>query len=250
MELTVLGCYGPYPPAGGACSGYLLREGDYNLLIECGNGVLSRLQEHIDFVDLDAILLSHLHPDHYSDLMIMRYGLVMARNGGERIDPLKIYVPPEPESEFASLPYKDVYLIEPVGPDQVFQLGPFTVETGAVVHAVPGVAVRIRSASGTMVYSGDTEYFQGLEYFAEKADLFLCEANFQEQDLTNNLPNHLSAAQAARSAAAAAAKRLLLTHHHPDRDQEVSRVEAEKYYPGVEMAVEGKTYKISPTVEG
>ncbi len=245
MQLTILGCYGPYPPAGGACSGYLLREEEYNLLIDCGNGVLSRLQEHIDFRDLNAVLLSHLHPDHYSDVMIMRYGLVMARNSGRLSEPLKIYAPPEPEEEFERLPYKDIYSVQPIGPDQALELGPFTIETTAVLHAVPGIALRIKSASGTLVYSGDTEYFQGLENFACEADLLLCEANYQDLDITNNLPNHISAGQAARTAASAQAKRLLLTHHHPGRDQDVSRVEAENHYPGVEMAVEGETYIIS-----
>ncbi len=246
MHLTVVGCYGPYPPAGGACSGYLLREEGYNLLIDCGNGVLSSLQNHIDFRELNAVLLSHLHPDHYSDILIMRYGLVMARNSGRLSEPLKIYAPPEPEEDFERLPYKDVYAVQPIGPDQALELGPFNVETAAVVHAVPGVALRVKSASGTLVYSGDTEYFDGLESFAREADLFLCEANYQDLDITNNLANHISAAQAARAAASAGVKRLLLTHHHPDRDREVSRAEAEKYYPAVEMAVEGETYLLSP----
>lgn len=245
MYLTVLGCYGPYPPAGGACSGYLLREEGCSLLIDCGNGVLSRLQEHLDFRELDAVLLSHLHPDHYSDLLIMRYGLVMAFNSGRRSEALKIYAPPEPAGEFERLPYKNVYSVEPFGPDQVLRIGPFTIETGSVVHAVPGVAMRISSASGTLVYTGDTEYFPGLEAFAREADLLLSEANYQDSDITDNLANHISASQAAKAAGAAGVKRLLLTHHHPDRDREVTRAEAKQYYPAVEMASEGETYIIT-----
>ncbi len=246
MHLTVLGCYGPYPPAGGACSGYLLQEEGYNLLIDCGNGVLSRLQEHLDFVNLNAVMLSHLHPDHYSDILIMRYGLVMARNSGRRSEPLKIYAPPEPESEYKRLPYKDNYSIEPVGPGQNFKLGPFNIETESVVHAIPGIAIKIGSASGTLVYSGDTEYFSGLKDFAFGADLFLCEANYLDPDIKANLPNHLSASQAAQIAAGAEVKRLLLTHQHPDRDRELTRIEARQYYPEVELAVESETYVIAP----
>ncbi len=246
MNLTVLGCYGPYPPAGGACSGYLLQEQGYSLLIDCGNGVLSRLQERLDFVDLDSVLLSHLHPDHYSDILIMRYGLAIARGSGRRREPLKIYAPPEPESDYERLPYKGNYSIEPVGPGQNFKLGPFNIETEPVVHAIPGIAIKIASATGTLVYSGDTEYFSGLEEFACGADLFLCEANYLDQDIKANLPNHLSASQAARAAAGAGVRRLLLTHHHPDRDRETTWAEASKYYPEVELAVERKTYSITP----
>ena len=72
MKMTILGCYGPYPAAGGACSGYLVQEAGCTILLDCGNGVLSRMQEHIDFLQLDAALISHLHADHLSDLMILR----------------------------------------------------------------------------------------------------------------------------------------------------------------------------------
>jgi len=65
MKLTVLGCYGPYPKARGACSGYLLESQDTKILIDCGNGVLSRLLEYCgNLNNIDAILISHLHPDH------------------------------------------------------------------------------------------------------------------------------------------------------------------------------------------
>ncbi len=245
MHLTVLGCYGPYPPAGGACSGYLLQEQGYNLLIDCGNGVLSRLQEYLDFVELNAVMLSHLHPDHYSDILIMRYGLAIARNNGRRSEPLKIYAPPEPENDFERLFYKDHYSVEPIGPGQNFRLGPFNIQTDSVLHAIPGVAIKVESATGILVYSGDTEYYSGLEDFASGADFFLCEANYLDQDIKNSLPNHLSASQAARVAARAEVKRLLLTHQHPERDREITRTEAKKYYPDVELATERKSYIIA-----
>jgi len=249
VKLTVLGCHGPYPPPGGACSGYLLREGECNLLIDCGNGVLSRLQEHMEYYKLDAVLLSHLHPDHISDIMIMRYALAMAENKGLRRGPLKLYAPLEPGEEFERLPYKNIYSVEPLAAEQPIKIGPFFIQTRATVHAVPGLAMSIQSSSGTLVYSGDTEFFEGLEKFVSGADLFLCEANFQEQDLLNNPANHLSASQAAMVAASAGAKRLLLTHHHPDRDRKVSITEAQKHYPAVEMAVEGETYIVGSSVE-
>ncbi|MCG8541098.1 MAG: MBL fold metallo-hydrolase, partial [Clostridia bacterium] len=65
MKITILGNSGPYPRAGGACSGYLLEEDDIKILIDCGNGVLSRLLGMIESLeDIDAIILSHLHSDH------------------------------------------------------------------------------------------------------------------------------------------------------------------------------------------
>ena len=244
MQLTVLGCYGPYPPAGGACSGYLVQEDDFNLLIDCGNGVLSRLQEYLLFWELDAVILSHLHADHYSDIMIMRYGLEMAYNHGLRSEPLPLYAPAEPAEEFERLPYKNAYLVNAVAEGEELKLGPFTIKFKAGVHAVPSLAMRMQAQSGTLTYSGDTEYYSGLEALALGADIFLCEANYFEADIEAGLPNHLSADQAAQIASSAGVKNLLLTHHHPERDTAVLLTEAVKYFPTAELAREGKSYII------
>ena len=88
MELVVLGCWAPYPRAGGACSGYLIRAGGLNILLEAGNGSLSRLMTFIDFRYLDAVIVTHLHPDHYLDLFPLRHAVEGARRDGSRSVPL------------------------------------------------------------------------------------------------------------------------------------------------------------------
>ena len=62
---------------GGACSGYLLEEGDTTLLLECGNGVFAKLREHVDYTDVDAVLVTHLHADHFVDLVPYSYALLL-----------------------------------------------------------------------------------------------------------------------------------------------------------------------------
>ena len=79
MKLTILGNNGPFPAAAGACSGYLLRHNGKNILIDCGNGVLANLQRFIHFEELDAIVLTHLHSDHVSDMNVLRYALQIKR---------------------------------------------------------------------------------------------------------------------------------------------------------------------------
>jgi len=244
MQLTVLGCFGPYPPAGGCCSGYLLQEDNCNLLIDCGNGVLSRLQQHLDYRKLNAVILSHLHADHYSDIMIMRYGLEISFQQGERFEPLPLYAPAHPETEFESLPYKNAYSVSTLEAGQTLQIGPFTILPREGVHAIASMALKIRTASKIFVYSGDTEYDSGLEQFASGADFFLCEANYLEADIEKGFPNHLSSAQAAQIAAAAGVKKLYLTHHHPERELEQYLAEAKKYFSKVEAAREGEKYLI------
>ena len=68
MQITVLGESPPWPDRGGACSGYLIREGDFTLLLDCGSGVFANLRRHVDYLWVDAVLLSHLHADHFLDL--------------------------------------------------------------------------------------------------------------------------------------------------------------------------------------
>ena len=86
----------------------------------------------------------------------------------------------------------------------------------------------------------------GAGRLARGADLFLCEANYQNEDMAQNPPNHLSAAQAAQIAAAAGVKRLLLTHLHPERERERSLEQARVIFPGVAVAREGAQYQVGP----
>jgi ribonuclease BN (tRNA processing enzyme) len=245
MKLTVLGCYGPYPAAGGACSGYLLEEDGYVVLIDCGSAVLSRLQQHLQVRELKAVLLSHLHFDHTADLMVMRYALDYAQSRGLLHRPLPLYSPPEPASASRQLLYKDLFEPGLLNAAEPLQLGPFHFTFLETVHSIPCMAMRIETERGILVYSGDTEYFDGLIEFAGGADLFLCEANFLEEDMAASPPNHLSAAGAARIAARAGVKRLLLTHLHPERRPALSLEEAREHYAAVEAAREGESYQIS-----
>ena len=73
MKLTVLGCNGPYPAAGGACSGYLLEAENTRVLLDCGTGVLAALPARMAPEELDAVVLSHLHYDHMSDMLPLIY---------------------------------------------------------------------------------------------------------------------------------------------------------------------------------
>lgn len=245
MKLTVLGCQGPYPAAGGACSGYLLEEGGCRVLIDCGSGVLSRLLRYIRPWELEAVLLSHLHYDHTADLLVARYALEYARIKGWRSEPLPLCSPPEPAAELQRLLYKENFAPVSLSVADTLQLGPFYFSFLETIHALPCLAMRIESEKGILAYSGDTEYFDGLIDFVAGADLFLCEANFQEADMAAAPSNHLSAAGAARLATRAGVKRLLLTHLHPERDPALSLEEAQVHYPAAEIARAGESYPVA-----
>lgn len=244
MKLTVLGHYGPYPAAGGACSGYLLEEDGFQILLDCGNGVLSRLQRHLKPWELEAVLISHLHFDHISDLMVLRYALDYARTRGLRDRPLPLYALPEPAAEFDRLLYKELFAAEPLSAQRRVTVGPFNLSFLETIHSVPCLAMRIETARGVLVYSVDTEYFDGLIDIAAGADILLTEANYQEEDMPRSPAKHLTAADAGRLAGRAGVKRLLLTHFHPERRPELSLEETRKHFAAVELAGEGESYLI------
>ena len=78
MRVTVLGKSPSWQDAAGACSGYLVQEGDFTLLLDCGSGVFAKLRRICDYVDVDAVLISHLHADHFLDLVPFSYALTYA----------------------------------------------------------------------------------------------------------------------------------------------------------------------------
>lgn len=72
LSVTVLGSSGSYAAPGNPCTGYLLRSEGATVLLDCGPGTLGPLQAAIDLADLDAIVLTHSHPDHWMELPVMR----------------------------------------------------------------------------------------------------------------------------------------------------------------------------------
>ena len=245
MNITVLGNYGPYPPAGGTCSGYLLEEDGNYVLLECGNGVLSNLQHYIDIEDLSGVIVSHLHSDHVSDLFILRYAIKYGIERGKRGLPVPIFCPSEPTPVFEQLFYRDIYELNIIDEEEKVNLGPFSFSFLTTAHSVPcfAVAVDIKGVN-RMVYSADTEYFSGLSHFARETPLFLCESNFLEKDKAKGTVNHLTAKQAAAAAEEAGVGRLILTHFLPFRDPRLYQEEASAIFSYPELPAEGITYTV------
>ena len=77
MKITVIGFWGGYPAKNEASSGYLLEYGDYRILLDCGSGVLSELQNHMRPEELHAVVLSHYHPDHIADVGVLQHALLI-----------------------------------------------------------------------------------------------------------------------------------------------------------------------------
>jgi ribonuclease BN (tRNA processing enzyme) len=219
VRLTILGSSASFPAAGDACSGYLVEQGSTRLLLDCGSGTLARLLAECRLADLSAILITHFHPDHYLDLVPMRYGL---RYGIERVAPPRLILPPGGKAflerlgaAIRNLPemFNEAFAIEEYHSGRTVHVGDFELRFQRTTHDDPTWAVAVQG-DARLVYTADTQESRELESFALGAHLLLCEATYPHSD---SLPtrNHLTSLQAGRLARAAGVHQLALTHFWP-----------------------------------
>ena len=216
MRLTVLGGCGAWPAAGQACSGYLLEQDGFRLLIDPGYAIVPRLLELTDAADVDAVLVSHGHPDHCADL----HPLLRARALTEEPAPaLPVHALPGAVDRVLALDEPGTLrgasaVVEFAAGDQ-FDVGPFQVRTWPLPHWVPNAGVRLAAAGRVLAYTGDTGPSPAIVELARGADLFLAEASYPTQVPADAAAYLSSARQAGQAAAAADVGRLLLTHLLP-----------------------------------
>lgn len=245
MKLTVLGCWAPYPRVSGACSGYLLQENGSSLLIDTGNGVLSRLLQHMDIQDLDGVLLSHLHPDHLMDIYSLRHAIESANREGHMDRTVPLYLPTGPAEDFNRIKEFTkaftIRVIDELPEPKEAHIAGFKVKFTPGKHNLPAYSISIEG-NKRFVYSGDTAYQEDLITLAGGADVFLCEASGLDTDREYLKENHLTARQAGQLAKAAGVKRLMITHFYPEYAlSELQKQAEEGFGRAVELAREGAT---------
>ena len=185
MELTVLGSSGTWPGPGRATCGYLLSHEGAHLWLDAGAGTFSRLQQWIRVDQMTGIVISHGHPDHFSDMLMCFY----ARRYGGLGDPgLPVFSPSDFTDKAALLVaeegmkvlYED-FAFTALHDGDEFTIGPFEIKAIEMVHVgVEALGYRIRAGGVLFAYSGDGGPSDNLVEVARDADLFLCEATYQE----------------------------------------------------------------------
>ena len=138
MKYCCLGKYGPYPAAGGASSGHLLFQEGKALALDMGSGTLPRLLASVKGYEVCGVVLTHLHPDHYSDLLV--YAQYLAKCA-ER--PMPLYLPRTPERVSSLLADTGVFDVHFTDAESTAQCGPFALRFAPTVHPLPGYAVRV-----------------------------------------------------------------------------------------------------------
>jgi ribonuclease BN (tRNA processing enzyme) len=280
MKLLTVGVCGSVPGPDSAASCYLLSVTadevaacvasgavpadteirDWHIVMELGNGAMGPLSKFIDADKIDALLISHLHADHFADMAALYvhlkhhpvYGSAVTGHGTgiqvwgpEGIDERARRVTIDLSKDMTVLQAN--YWVD----GQTIHVGPFTINVQLVYHVVDCFGMRITAPSSqnlgemtVLSFTGDTDYCESVVELSRDCNLLLAEAAYVAGQ--NNMPGlHMSGAQAGQIAREAGAKELVLTHVPPWNDPQVALAEAVTEYSGaVALAVPGGEFLI------
>jgi ribonuclease BN (tRNA processing enzyme) len=226
--LTVLGCDGSWPAPGGAGSGYLIRADATTVMLDAGPGTFANLTRWGDPALLSAVILTHEHPDHWTDLESLAtwagYGPGEAHFREASGRPLTVYAPPglRQWSHFSKAGWIDW---RELAPSMVVTIGSLQARFVATDHGPPTLAVGLSHHGATLAYSADSGPGWSVEELGSAIGTFLCEATYCQE--SEGRLQHLSGREAGAMARAAGVSRLILTHRWPTVSAEAVRREAE-----------------------
>jgi len=235
MELTVLGKSPSWQDSDGACSAYLVRESGFALMLDCGSGAFAKLRTAIDYLDLDAILVTHMHPDHTLDLIPFACALSYSprRIGGRGGTRPALHVPAGGRATLRRLggAFDDEEMIERAFPlaeyapaDEV-ELGPLRARFCEVPHFIRAFAAELRHGDGPrLTFGADCGPNEALQRFAVGADLLVLEAT--QEVAGDGFRGHMTAREAGELGRRAGVGRLLVSHFSDELDRDRVRAEA------------------------
>ncbi|WEG12019.1 MBL fold metallo-hydrolase [Pullulanibacillus sp. KACC 23026] len=240
MKLTVVGFWGGFPGKDEATSGYLLEADGFSLLLDCGSGVLSKLQHFTEIENLDALWLSHYHHDHIADLGPLYFARLIKGQLQDKKGPFPIYGHTLDQEGFQLLTNEEVTKGVAYEGTDTLTIGPFQLTFVKTIHPAPCYAARITYNEKVIVYTADTAIFPELYSFAEGADLLIAECSLYEgQD--GAAFGHMTSAEVAELAEKAKVKDVLLTHlpHYGDHQELLQRVKQQHKGGQVSLAETG-----------
>jgi ribonuclease BN (tRNA processing enzyme) len=270
VRITVLGKSPSWQDAGGACSGYLVEDGASCLLLDCGSSVFSQLRRVRDYVDVDAIVVSHMHADHFLDLIPFAHALTYAPrqqraagNGspcslgspgdGGPARP-RLLVPPGAIAMLRFLAeaggqprlFDAAFALREYDVAEVVEVGDLRVRLQPVPHYIPTNAIEVSRADrdARFTYGADHRPTDALREFAAATDLLMLEATLTQPE-AHEPRGHMTPAEAGAVAAGCDAGRLVLTHISDELDYDWALAQAARSYAGpIEIARGGGVYEV------
>ena len=246
MKLTVLGCHGPFPAPGGACSGYLIQAGEVSLALELGCGSLSNLRRVMPGVEVDGILLSHLHSDHMSDMLVLRYAMPQIKFGGADIKiPMTVVAPETPETEYRMLASSGMFEMVAAKHGLKLRFGDVAVTLYGASHTVETYSFDVEYQGKRIFYTGDTGMHPDLVNNCRGADILLADTCFLNAEKPGEKAYHLTAGEAGQIARGAGVGQLICTHIWGDRgDTSQMLSEAREHFANSLIAEEMHEYHV------
>ena len=234
LSVTVLGCSGVFQTREQAASGFLIEIDAGRWLMDAGGGTWRNLLDHVDYRDVDGVLLSHRHSDHTIDIL----QLFHARHYGDIEAPqtkIPLWAPQETIDRLLAFEESlaESFDVVPIDQDSEISLGRARVTFARMKHPPVTLGVRIESGDGAFAYSADSGIEGDFEAIARGAQILVCEATVQDED--EPWWGHLSASGAGSIAARYGVGRLVLTHLRPGCDRELSLQQARRAAPGIEV---------------
>jgi ribonuclease BN (tRNA processing enzyme) len=264
VKIRVLGKSPSWQDVDGACSGYLIEDGDFHLLLDCGNGVFSKLRRFCDYVDVDAVLISHLHADHFLDLVPFAYALTYAPRqqpvpvdrwpGTDNPARPELHAPRGAGELFRRVVgswgnedlIENAFDLHEYEPDSNLELGDLRIRFREVPHFTETFAIEVASqnGSGRFTFGADCRPAEELIEFARDTDLLLIEATLPRPERTG-IRGHLTPSEAGEHGRLAGARQLVITHISDELDETWAKREAsESFGAPVSVAHEGEVYEV------
>lgn len=256
MKLIPLGVYVNSLPGDGCNSSYLIRENDTSLVLDFGNGAFGKLMTQIRVEEINAIVVSHMHADHFLDLISLGYALLDRNQRQDRLLSIPLYLPKggglvlrkisqalgHPGFTFSGCTNREfmektgregdfmfaVYDVRETADGDSFTVGGFDISCCRVRHGDYTNAIRVTGGGGCLTYSADTCVCREVMEAAKGADLFLCECTMGTGREVS--PIHLSSWQAAEIAVQAGVGQLVLTHFSSEEAAEPSVTAAKSIF--------------------
>ncbi|HJZ79524.1 MAG TPA: MBL fold metallo-hydrolase [Pyrinomonadaceae bacterium] len=248
MKLVVLGSGTSVPHPHRASAAFWLEMGGKSILLDCSADAPHQMaRENLDWSNLDAIWISHLHLDHCAGLAPFLFAIKWAPGVDRAEKPLRIFGCEGTTRLLKAIDESNNYhLFAQSFPLECHEFAPTEntmaadglegIQTHIIStpHKRESLAIRLTDSTNTsVVYTSDTGYDEALAEFAHGADLLILECSFFRDKPT---PKHLELAEALRLAKLAEPRVLLLTHLYPEWDQIDLETEARKQWAGQTIA--------------
>ncbi len=222
MKLTILGSGTCIPSKTRGSSGYLIETTSNKILFDCGNGTTWKLAKlEIDYTDIDHIFISHLHPDHTSDLIPFLFANKYPYKNKREKD-IKVWGAPGIKKFFESLYSAYNGCIQP-DKLKVYELdktdlkfNDFSITTANGLHTEQSLIYKIESNGKSVVYSGDTDYCQEIIDISKNVELLIIECSSTDD---KKMKGHLTPSEIIKIAKLSNPKKIILTHLYPVCDE-------------------------------